>query len=1115
MAFITAIICVMLVLYYIFIVIPENEANSDKYFASELKEMSRRCADAIIDYTNAVEDSVVLKKFRTSKGIDTAGTSFKNNIILSSISNTGISVTENFMKLSKSILVRYTQTRENKPVISTLTIEDTSKVNIQEFKSRIEGSSLFESYIFYLDNDPSKVLFSMGINRIQFDSLKTIKKGNKGIAFDFQQSRFYQHSFNIINSSQTISCYASINSKDFSSDTREFKPEKTIYSALLILLLVLSIPFIKPLISSQNEKIVQADIILVTSAIGVLAIVVAVFILQAVLNGSRMEDQKIVLERNAKKVETAFKKEFDFIEENIYYPNRSRLIEDEKKIEREYKQSPFKKYSIQNLFTMNSDGDLVKDLHDSNLKLRKNFNSRSYLTNHLRKGKQKLITAVYSRNSNKLVSLFTERNLTDEQLPFVTGVAYYPRFQKSIKLGLDCDYLICNKEGRVYFHSDSVKNLNENVLVNSRYDKNLYALFRGTIDNPYFTMDYDLKPTLAYATQLNPTSLSEPLFLISMKSLEFEQHLRLYAIINSFLIAIIYCGFIFLLSLVFSVLYFKNHIRTFSKQHLYWLFPNASKHKEFKFLTRLNYTFIILAIVLFALFPTFPYLITTGFVGILLMFIAFVTINVRKAKPLPIIFACLLSALIATFSFKFELQILLIILFSILPLIFYLVIVNKIYESKEDRWWSSFFLALKNVQFAFDADEKSGASHSNDKNVSELKILENKASQIAFTNFMTSVLASNFWVIAMLLFFFYYFTPNKELMKYEDINLKYTSASLFSTKPDSIQDKPYRAPLLDNEFEFGENPLFPILKKAEFIDEGQSSVEDEECIFSQTTFSYYIIILILFGISFFILRRLVHYYSLWFFFSDLTNFIKINTEVSKLKINNGFYNNQPASPPFSWPLIEIFINNEQKEADRKQGFDPIMYYSNCLVNNRGLKGIDFPTALELVMKENIEFYEKDYEKIWNALSASEQFVLQDFAADHFVSNKNKLLLAELIKKGLLIVDEETHRLRVMTLAFRLYVMEKEIKGDEIRIGTPPGEKSIELNSQGNFAKWSAPILIIALSLLMLLFYLNKDKVDSFVIIAGSLLSFLGILNKLFEVFSTPKQKGEAPSNKEK
>jgi hypothetical protein len=626
----------------------------------------------------------------------------------------------------------------------------------------------------------------------------------------------------------------------------------------------------------------------------------------------------------------------------------------------------------------------------------------------------------------------------------------------------------------VYFHSNANKNLNENVLANTRNDKNLNAMFRGLLNNQCFTMDYDLQSTMVHASVLAPVNLSEPLFLLTYKSLEFEQNLSLYALINSFVITLIYCFFIFLLALLFSVTFYNGHLPPHSKQHLYWLFPNASKKHEFKFLAYTNYLFVALSFIAYALMPNATTLFFIAFAGMLLTFISFIKINISRVNYLPIAWVCLSALLIVVLFYNRFQRPLFALFFGLLPFFIYLNRINRIYAKKERNKWDNYFLNQQEINLPL---------------LNQPKGLVFKIAKNRFVAFMTSILVAHYWLIATLVFLFYYYQPIEQEAVYAHLSNEHNNSIV-----SDFNNANTAQPLANFDFEIGNNPANEIMQQSDFYNHAQAHAIPKHFSFEHANSNCIFMLLLVFGLCFLILKLLIKYYSSWFFFADLACFMEQNKIESPLKLNNGFYNNQPANPPYSWKLILKFTINEQLKDHRENEFDETMYYSNLLRNTNNLNCLDYPTAIELLMKENIEFYANEYKMIWGSLTSTEQFVLQDFAFDHFVSNKNKFCLAELYKKGLIILDEETFRLRIMTLAFRLYVMEQEVKKD--LINTPPGQKSIPLNEKGNFAKWKAPILIVAISIVLLLMYLYQQQVDKFIFITGAAISFLGLFNKM-------------------
>jgi hypothetical protein len=150
--------------------------------------------------------------------------------------------------------------------------------------------------------------------------------------------------------------------------------------------------------------------------------------------------------------------------------------------------------------------------------------------------------------------------------------------------------------------------------------------------------------------------------------------------------------------------------------------------------------------------------------------------------------------------------------------------------------------------------------------------------------------------------------------------------------------------------------------------------------------------------------------------------------------------------------------------------------------------------MDFILNYNNEQFADEYNDIWESLPEHDETrsVLYDFAQDHFVNYKNKDILMNLMESGIIDCHQLTGRLKMMSLSFRIFILSKS-KRDESFI------KNFKDDSKnGTFSKLKIPILIVAISVLLLLMYLNKDSYDRVAVMGGSIVSVIALLNKFLE-----------------
>ena len=149
--------------------------------------------------------------------------------------------------------------------------------------------------------------------------------------------------------------------------------------------------------------------------------------------------------------------------------------------------------------------------------------------------------------------------------------------------------------------------------------------------------------------------------------------------------------------------------------------------------------------------------------------------------------------------------------------------------------------------------------------------------------------------------------------------------------------------------------------------------------------------------------------------------------------------------------------------------------------------------MEFILNSNLKNFDKAYLKIWDSIPNTEmQNVLYDFAQDHFLNYKNKDILMQLMDLGLINHDKLTGRLKVMSYSFRVYIMSKS------KLDTEFVKQFEDESKNGTYDKLKLPILIIAISFLVLLMYLNKDSYERVMIMGSSIGSVILLVNKFLD-----------------
>lgn len=110
-----------------------------------------------------------------------------------------------------------------------------------------------------------------------------------------------------------------------------------------------------------------------------------------------------------------------------------------------------------------------------------------------------------------------------------------------------------------------------------------------------------------------------------------------------------------------------------------------------------------------------------------------------------------------------------------------------------------------------------------------------------------------------------------------------------------------------------------------------------------------------------------------------------------------------------------------------------------------------------------------YHALWNECTRLEKYVLFDAAEDGFVNHKNKLVIINLLKKGLLIFDDG---LKVMNKSFQHFIL-TGISGTEVI------QMEEEARKRGRWSRYSLIIAVLVISLVVFYILAEQEVVNKF------------------------------------
>ena len=171
------------------------------------------------------------------------------------------------------------------------------------------------------------------------------------------------------------------------------------------------------------------------------------------------------------------------------------------------------------------------------------------------------------------------KNSTDKQKldsPFVAAIAFNFKSLSSVVLPTGYLFAVTNDEGKVLYHSDSTRNLNENLLnVFSKRDELkscLDAKAPGTFSTKYWGKQYEV--------EVKPVN-GLPYFIIIFEDAVYNESRDME--IYSFTFSMLFLFFGFLVLQLFAI-FLVSSKRSFFKKQLFdtsWIGPKMSSHKEY------------------------------------------------------------------------------------------------------------------------------------------------------------------------------------------------------------------------------------------------------------------------------------------------------------------------------------------------------------------------------------------------------------------------------------------------------------------------------------------------------------------------------------------------------
>lgn len=1148
---ITAVIIALLTFGYLSYILPNNQQKEDAKNIVILQGIEKQLNAYIDDQVKFVSEKQIdtssrLSPYRGSTDTYIADVTIDKNKY-QQLENGTIKLfrTIKLLKRSKSS----SNNADQKDVLKD-TITNKITIDLVKFLNKIDSTTYFTSfYICPVEAglcQSHKSFLSKNVSLVDQDSLIRYNRNNGPFSFKNSSKRYYTNQINIPQTNHTLFLAVGIEKYAFDSNAQQINPNLLIFSLISVVLLILGINFIKPVISSYKERLSQFDLVGVVFSIGLLIAILVIFgtlsywsntiktrtandldqlvnkidssftnqittyerwknnnsILGAAWKNSEKKIARIYLETNSKKTYL----NGDLLPENDSLGDKKNYLTlESNKFKKDTNNLKLIKY-LDSYFQMDNEGILTKDLSNTKPDIPRKYADRMYFKILQQKNAGNIktgpvLTAVFSRDSDKYQLIYAEKDSLDKPESGIKGIAFREYFSDELELPPGTGYMLVDRYGDVIMQNDPEKNLYQNLYYESQNNPEFASLLSGIIPKS-FEMEYQGKPYQICAKKLTLKSAS-PIYILGIRDLSHLNRLSIFTFTNGFLISVLYGFFILLINYIYSIIFYSGRISVLSKHHFYYLFPDNSRTHEYKNLLIVNCISILLAVIVAFISSSSIALIFCIVLGINIAFINLITLNIRTQNTKEEIVTLILILFFPAISFPLFLFFHCSSFFSVLVLFTtHICLIIFYYRKWRERQQED----LKTF-----AEQNKGVNRK------------------AYTRFLTARLLYQFLVFPFVLISTFYVNEINDFASYYCASIKAKeqnikdkndfiikdrdriTAAYNCTCPKNSKEEHEKEPLIISKSKdkilqkanlgFFDRPAayeiknftFNALSSKYFL-KTQAILQGESNVFTFIIISSSLLVFIFFLTI--LAYQLLNYYSNRFFFYDLMQAAHEKYyPFTKNKLANdhifiAMVNNYDVKKLIQVNHSKTNLYDKRKDVkdhhNRKINIDKIFDPDD---HNEILPFL----RMDFILHFNHKQFYNEYEKIWRSLPNNEtRYVLYDFAQDHFVNYKNKDTLINLMENGIIDCHKLTGRLKMMSLSFRIFILYKS-KRDELFI-----QKFKDESKNGTFSKLKIPIIIIAVSALVLLMYLNKDSYDQVTLMGGSVVTVLALINKFLE-----------------
>ncbi|MES2647793.1 MAG: cache domain-containing protein [Bacteroidota bacterium] len=496
--------------------------------------------------------------------------------------------------------------------------------NSEQFIKMLLPSNVFDEYIIFSNGKPLYQSFPAGISRVNNDSLLSVRNGISGsMVRNFTVSgndyKLFLQPVYVGNNECVIG--GLLSDSRYQQEKTQLPAQVVLLLVTLVLIILLSTPWLKLYQMGSKDRLTISDAIS-TVVIAMLLMSILFFMFFSYNESFKNADEVDEKSRLSESILKAFKKEIDTAYHKlaqfdtlvnytdgdiVNFGKPSISFNDGRKIavqDRVLQVS--KNFSIKQLYWLDSSGSEIINWNSDTVNApHGNFKGRSYferirngsyylLNNDV--GKPYYLDQLVSRTTGAfttVISIPSKYNRdSDSAGNYVAGMSFNVKSLKQVVVPAGFQFALVDNSGKVLYHSDSARNLNENLL-NEFAEKVEIKSFIEANAKGYFATSYYSRNYYVHVTPVSDL----PYFLVMMEDAGYKETIDTEVYSFTFSSMLLFFGFMVVQMVVTFLVSSK---RSFFKKQVYntsWIGPKKSAHRQYNLSIISNIAIIILLII--------------------------------------------------------------------------------------------------------------------------------------------------------------------------------------------------------------------------------------------------------------------------------------------------------------------------------------------------------------------------------------------------------------------------------------------------------------------------------------------------------------------------------------